>query len=104
MTGDPFQIDSPYLDANSNGLTYLVEAFKGQSIYGHIALEKSERSPLGRVGCRTPVMGHSRNYDSVEVLVLEEVKEKNMEVGFCKSCGKPIKRITTFVPIAGKPI
>jgi PhoH-like ATPase len=49
MTGDPFQIDSPYLDANSNGLTYLVEAFKGQSIYGHIALEKSERSPLAEL-------------------------------------------------------
>jgi len=49
LTGDPFQIDSPYLDANSNGLTFLVEAFKGQEIFGHIALEKSERSPLAEL-------------------------------------------------------
>lgn len=46
LTGDPFQIDSPYLDANSNGLTYLVEAFKGQPIFGHILMTRSERSEL----------------------------------------------------------
>ncbi|MBL8992793.1 MAG: PhoH family protein, partial [Spirochaetia bacterium] len=46
LTGDPEQIDNPYLDANSNGLTYMVERLKGQSIYGHIFLSKSERSPL----------------------------------------------------------
>lgn len=49
LTGDPYQIDSPYLDANSNGLTYLVEAFKGQSIFGHVALERSERSLLAEL-------------------------------------------------------
>ena len=49
LTGDPQQIDSPYLDANSNGLTYLVEAFKGQSVYGHILLDKSERSLLAEL-------------------------------------------------------
>jgi PhoH-like ATPase len=49
LTGDPFQIDSPYLDANSNGLTYLVEAFKGQRIFGHITLEHSERSELAEL-------------------------------------------------------
>jgi PhoH-like ATPase len=49
LTGDPFQIDSPYLDANSNGLTYLVEAFKGQRIFGHILLEHSERSKLAEL-------------------------------------------------------
>ncbi len=49
FTGDPYQIDSPYLDAESNGLTYLVEAFKEQSLAGHISLAKSERSPLAEL-------------------------------------------------------
>ena len=49
LTGDPYQIDSPYLDSNSNGLTYLVEAFKGQSLFGHVFLEKSERSSLAEL-------------------------------------------------------
>jgi len=46
LTGDPFQIDSPYLDANSNGLTYLVEAFKGQDLFGHVLMSRTERSIL----------------------------------------------------------
>ena len=46
LTGDPYQIDSPYLDASSNGLTYLVDRFKGQSIFGHLMFSKSERSVL----------------------------------------------------------
>ena len=46
LTGDPEQIDNPYLDANSNGLTYSVERLKGQSLMGHIQLSKSERSAL----------------------------------------------------------
>jgi len=49
LTGDPYQIDSPYLDASSNGLTYLVEAFKGQRIYGQVLLEHTERSPLAEL-------------------------------------------------------
>ena len=49
LTGDPYQIDTPYLDSNSNGLTFLVEAFKGQQPFGHITLEKSERSPLAEL-------------------------------------------------------
>lgn len=49
LTGDPFQIDSPYLDANSNGLTYLVESFKGQDLFGHVTLLKSERSKLAEL-------------------------------------------------------
>ena len=49
LTGDPYQIDSPYLDSNSNGLTYLVEAFKGQDLYGHVLLDKSERSRLSEL-------------------------------------------------------
>lgn len=46
LTGDPYQIDNPYLDSNSNGLTYLVEHFKAQNLFGHVTLNKSERSPL----------------------------------------------------------
>lgn len=49
LTGDPYQIDNPYLDANSNGLTYLVEAFKNQPIFGHVTLQKSERSKLAEL-------------------------------------------------------
>ena len=49
LTGDPYQIDSPYLDANSNGLTYLVEIFKSYEVYGHVTLEKSERSLLAEL-------------------------------------------------------
>lgn len=49
LTGDPYQIDSPYLDSNSNGLTYLVDAFKGQKMYGHVLLDRSERSELSEL-------------------------------------------------------
>ena len=49
LTGDPYQIDNPYLDASSNGLSYLVEAFKGQAIYGQVFLDKSERSVLAEL-------------------------------------------------------
>ena len=46
LTGDPYQIDNPYLDASSNGLTYVVERFKGQELFGQVLLTRSERSPL----------------------------------------------------------
>jgi len=46
LTGDATQIDNPYLDSSSNGLSFLVERMKGKSIVGHITLEKSERSEL----------------------------------------------------------
>jgi PhoH-like ATPase len=46
FTGDPYQIDTPYLDAMSNGLTYLIDRMKGQQVYAHITLEKGERSLL----------------------------------------------------------
>lgn len=49
LTGDPHQIDNPYLDAGSNGLTYLVEAFKDTKISGHVSLAHSERSPLAEL-------------------------------------------------------
>jgi PhoH-like ATPase len=46
LTGDIHQIDPPYLDAGSNGLSYLVSRFKGQPLYGHVTLAKTIRSPL----------------------------------------------------------
>ncbi len=46
LTGDPYQIDNPYLDANSNGLTYLVERMQGRDVAGHVTLKMSERSEL----------------------------------------------------------
>ncbi len=46
LTGDPYQIDNPYLDSSSNGLTYCVEKMKGQSMFGHMSLTNSERSDL----------------------------------------------------------
>lgn len=46
VTGDPYQIDTPYLDVESNGLTYLVDRLKGQKNYGHITFTKTERSRL----------------------------------------------------------
>ncbi|MBB6729675.1 PhoH family protein [Cohnella zeiphila] len=49
LLGDPEQIDHPYLDAQSNGLTYLIEQFKGEAISGHITLEKGERSRLAQL-------------------------------------------------------
>ncbi|GAB4367910.1 MAG: PhoH family protein [Calditrichia bacterium] len=49
FTGDPYQIDTPYLDAQSNGLTYLIDRMKGQSLYAHITLEKGERSLLAEL-------------------------------------------------------
>ncbi len=46
LTGDASQIDNPYLDSSSNGLSYLIERLKGKSIVGHVTLAKSERSDL----------------------------------------------------------
>jgi PhoH-like ATPase len=46
FTGDIHQIDHPYLDSQSNGLSYLIEKMKGQKLYAHINLEKGERSDL----------------------------------------------------------
>ncbi len=49
FTGDIFQIDHPYLDSSSNGLSYLIERMKGQELYAHINLEKGERSELAEL-------------------------------------------------------
>jgi len=49
LTGDPYQIDNPYVDSSSNGLNYVVSKFRGQEIYGHVTLTKGERSPLAEL-------------------------------------------------------
>lgn len=46
LTGDPYQIDNPYIDSSSNGLSYVVERFKNEVIAGHVMLSKGERSEL----------------------------------------------------------
>jgi PhoH-like ATPase len=49
VTGDPYQIDNPYIDSSSNGLTYVVERFKDQAISAHVTLTKGERSRLSEL-------------------------------------------------------
>jgi PhoH-like ATPase len=49
LTGDPYQIDNPYVDSSSNGLTYVVERFKEQTISGHVTMMKGERSELAEL-------------------------------------------------------
>ena len=49
FTGDVFQIDTPYLDTYSNGLSYLIERAKEHPLYTHITLEKGERSDLANL-------------------------------------------------------
>ena len=52
FTGDPYQIDSAYLDANTNGLTYMADKLKNEKIAGHITLVKGERSPLAEIAAK----------------------------------------------------
>lgn len=52
ITGDPYQIDHPYLDSESNGLSYVVERFKNEPLAGHVLLAKGERSGLAEVAAR----------------------------------------------------
>jgi PhoH-like ATPase len=49
LTGDPFQIDNPYVDASSNGLSYLAEHFKHLELSGHVTLMKGERSRMAEL-------------------------------------------------------
>lgn len=49
FTGDIYQIDTPYLDSESNGLSYLIDRLKGQNLYSHITLQKGERSQLANL-------------------------------------------------------
>ncbi|MCF7853823.1 MAG: PhoH family protein, partial [Candidatus Pacebacteria bacterium] len=46
MTGDPHQIDNPYVDALSNGLVFLLDRFRGNPLAAHVGLVKGERSAL----------------------------------------------------------
>lgn len=49
FTGDIYQIDTPYLDSQSNGLSYLIDKIKSHPLYAHITLEKGERSELANL-------------------------------------------------------
>lgn len=49
FTGDVYQIDTPYLDSQSNGLSYLIDRIQGSELYAHITLEKGERSELANL-------------------------------------------------------
>ena len=52
LTGDPTQIDNPYLNKESNALTYVVNQLKSEAIYGHIMLQKTERSELAALAAK----------------------------------------------------
>jgi PhoH-like ATPase len=52
LTGDPYQIDNPYLDASSNGLTYAAERMKELPLHGHVTLHQSERSMLAAAAAK----------------------------------------------------
>ena len=49
LTGDPYQIDNPYVDQTNNGLIHVVNRFKSERLAGHITLGKGERSPLAEL-------------------------------------------------------
>ncbi len=49
LTGDPYQIDNPYVDATSNGLVHVVNKFKNEKLAGHITLTRGERSALAEL-------------------------------------------------------
>ncbi len=49
LTGDPYQIDNPYVDQTNNGLIHVVNRFKSERLAGHITLSKGERSPLAEL-------------------------------------------------------
>jgi PhoH-like ATPase len=49
LTGDPYQIDNPYVDATSNGLSLIADRLRDESIAGHVYLAKGERSELSNI-------------------------------------------------------
>jgi PhoH-like ATPase len=49
FTGDPYQIDNPYVDSSSNGFNYIISKFREQAIAAHIELQKGERSDLAEL-------------------------------------------------------
>ena len=52
FTGDIFQIDTPYLDTQTNGLSYMIDRIHNNDIYAHINLEKGERSTLANLASK----------------------------------------------------
>jgi PhoH-like ATPase len=49
LTGDPYQIDNPYVDATNNGLIHVANRFKHERLAGHVTMSKGERSPLAEI-------------------------------------------------------
>ena len=49
LTGDPYQIDNPYVDSDSNGLSYVINKFKGQRLSATVTRQKGERSELAEL-------------------------------------------------------
>ncbi|MBN8554923.1 MAG: PhoH family protein [Deltaproteobacteria bacterium] len=49
LTGDPYQIDNPYIDASNNAITFVAEKFKNEALGAHIFMTKGERSPLAEL-------------------------------------------------------
>jgi PhoH-like ATPase len=49
LTGDPYQIDNPYVDSTNNGLVHVVNRFKEEKLAGHVTLSKGERSQLAEL-------------------------------------------------------
>ncbi len=49
LTGDPYQIDNPYVDSTNNGLVHVVNRFKDRELAGHITMTKGERSALAEL-------------------------------------------------------
>ena len=49
LTGDPFQIDNPYVDSTTNGLSYVADRLRGENLVGHLLLTKGERSGLANL-------------------------------------------------------
>ena len=52
LTGDPYQIDNPYIDSTNNGLTYVIERFKNSSIAAHVTFKQGERSELASLAAK----------------------------------------------------
>ena len=55
LTGDPYQIDNPYVDAMSNGLVHAVKRFRDTRIAAHVTLSKGERSELAETRNKSPL-------------------------------------------------
>ena len=49
FTGDPYQIDNPYIDPNTNGLSYIIQRFQRHAMAGHVTLVNGVRSPLAEL-------------------------------------------------------